>query len=341
MNKINILIAGATGYIGISLVKILSKHKYANIKYLCGNNSVGKKLFFYDKSLKKSKLPKIVKFKKEYLKNVDVVFTALPNGDAQKISKKLYNHNKLIDLSGDFRLKNSSDYQKWYKRKHLAKENINQSIYFLPELKKNNIKNFKIISCQGCYPTSILLPLIPLLKKRLIENFNITIDSKSGYSGGGRNIKNKFKNININETITAYGIKNHRHNSEIKQELEYYSSSNKIGFTFTPHLTPMFRGILSNIYIEKKKNTSINKIISCLKNTYKNCKFIKIMKKNKIIGTSNVINTNKCQISVCSSLVSNKIIILSALDNLIKGGAGQAVQNFNILYDFNEHEGLN
>ena len=166
MRKLNALIAGSTGYIGIQLVKLLIKHKNINIKYLCGNSSVGKNISFYDNSLNNKKLPKIVKFKKEYLKDVEIIFTALPNGEAQKISNVLLKKNILIDLAADFRLKESSEYLRWYKQKHKSIKNISKSIYALPEFTKKKIKNFNIISCPGCYPTSILLPLIPLLKKK-------------------------------------------------------------------------------------------------------------------------------------------------------------------------------
>ena len=165
MSKIKVLVVGSTGYIGIQLVKLLSKHINVKIKYLCGNSSVGKKISFYDRSLKKKKLPKIVKFNKSYLKNVDVIFSALPNGQAQVLSNYLLPNNILIDLAADFRLSNSKEYKKWYKINHKAKHNIKNSIYALPEICKNELKKYKIISCPGCYPTSILLPLLPLLKK--------------------------------------------------------------------------------------------------------------------------------------------------------------------------------
>ena len=175
MLKLNVLIAGSTGYIGIQLIKLLLKHKNIRIKYLCGNTSIGKKISFYEKSIKNKKLPKIVKFKKEYLKKVDIIFTALPNGSAQKISKHLNDYNVLIDLSADFRLKKISEYLRWYKIKHQAVKNINKSIYALPEIYKSKIKKFNIISCPGCYPTSILLPLIPLIQKKSINTNNIIL----------------------------------------------------------------------------------------------------------------------------------------------------------------------
>ena len=338
MPYLNVLIAGSTGYIGIELIKLLYKHKRVNIKYLCGNTSIGKKISFFDKSIK-FKLPNIIKFNKSMLKNVDIIFTALPNGEAQKISKVLQAHNTLIDLAADFRLEKASDYLKWYKKKHKASANIKQSIYSLPEINNKNLNKFKIISCPGCYPTSILIPLVPLIKKRLINTKNLIIDSKSGYSGAGRGVHKKYKNKNLYESISAYGVGFHRHNSEIHQELKKYSSDN-IKFTFTPHLTPMFRGILSTIYIDVKKNINQERIYGELKNYYKKKYFVNVMKKDTYISTNDVINTNFCKISVCKSKYKNKLIILSAIDNLIKGGSGQAIQNMNKKFNFPEKMGL-
>ena len=339
MSKLNVLIAGATGYIGIELVKILIKHKYVNIKYLCGNNSAGKKISFFDKSLIKQKLPKIVKFRKELLKKIDVIFTALPNGEAQIISKNLYKNNVLIDLAADFRLDNSSDYKKWYNLKHKSINLIKKSIYALPEINGKQLKKYKIVSCPGCYPTSILLPLIPLFKKKIIKTKNIIIDSKSGYSGAGRGVHIKYKNKNLYESLSTYGVGFHRHNPEIDQMLKKYTNK-KIEFHFTPHLSPMFRGILSTIYIDLENNITQSNVIKTLSDFYKKDLFVKIIKKDQMISTNDVINTNKCLISVCKTSFKNKIIILSAIDNLIKGGAGQAIQNMNMKFDFDYNQGL-
>ncbi len=339
MRKLSVLIAGSTGYIGIQLVKLLIKHKNVNIKYLCGNSSVGKNISSFDKNLKKKKLPKITKFSKNYLKYVDVVFTALPNGEAQIISHLILKKNTLIDLAADFRLEKSSEYLKWYKKKHKSVKNISKSIYALPEISGNIVKKFEIISCPGCYPTSILLPLLPLIDNKLIKTNNIIIDSKSGYSGAGRGIHLKYKNKNLYESLSAYGVGFHRHNSEIDQELKKVSKE-KINFIFTPHLSPMFRGILSTIYLELKNKKKINDIYKCLNYFYKNKKFVKILKKDTFISTNDVINTNNVNISICRTKFKNKFIILSAIDNLIKGGAGQAVQNMNIKFGFKADEGL-
>ena len=337
MAKLNVLIAGCTGYIGIELTKILIKHKKVKIKYLCGSSSVGKKISYYDKFIKKT-LPRISKFKKSMLKEIDVIFTALPNGEAQKISTHLNKNNLLIDLSADFRISEKS-YYKWYKKKHKSPENIKKSIYCLPELLTKNIDNYKILSCPGCYPTSILLPLIPLIKKRLINTKNIIIDSKSGYSGAGRNVHRKYKNKNLYESLSSYGVGFHRHNSEIDQELKKINKG-EVKFNFTPHLTPMFRGILSTIYIDLKNNVNQSKILKTLKNYYKNKYFVKIMKKNQFLSTNDVINTNFCKISICRSKYTDKLIILSVIDNLVKGGSGQAVQNMNKKFKFKESLGL-
>ena len=339
MFKLNVLIAGSTGYIGVQLVKLLSNHQNINIKYLCGNSSVGKNISFFDKNLKNKKLPKIVKFSKSYLKNVDIIFTALPNGEAQEISKHLLDNNRLIDLAADFRIEDPKNYKKWYNLNHKSLKNISNSVYALPEINKKILNKYKIIACPGCYPTSILLPLLPLLKKNLISQKNIIIDSKSGYSGAGRSIHKKNAKKNLYNSLSAYGVTWHRHNSEIHQEISKLSKK-KFEFTFTPHLAPMFRGILTNIYVDTSKKNSAKKIFNILKKKYKNSIFIKFAKFNTPISTNDVINTNNCLISVCKSKYANKILILSAIDNLIKGGSGQAVQNMNIIYKFPESRGL-
>ena len=340
-NKINVAIIGATGFTGLDLVYLLSKHSQVKILYLCATKNLGKKISFFDKRIKK-KLPKISSLKAISWDELDLVFLSLPNGEAQKIIKtkfSKYEHLKFIDLSADFRLTNYKHYLKTYKTNHKAKSLIKYSIYSISELKKKEIKNFRIISNPGCYPTSIQLPLIPLIKKNLIKLDNITIDSKSGYSGAGKNLEKKFKHKNLYNSTYAYSTKNHRHISEIDQEFSKITKK-KISYTFNPHLLPTFRGILSTIYLDINKKSSIKKIRNELTNFYKGSSFIKILKLNKEIGSGNVINTNYCEISVCETRVKNRIIIFSAIDNLVKGASGQAVQNMNLMYDFSETNGL-
>ena len=338
-DSLKIAIAGATGYTGLELTKILSSHPKAKILYLCAQKSIGKPISFFDKRIKKKSLPRISNTKKINWKKIDVLFAALPNGEGQKIAKKLPINVKLIDLSADFRLKDSKAYKKWYGKNHKSKKLINKSIYALSEFQRNKIKNYNIISCPGCYPTSIQIPLIPLLEKKIVDTKNIIIDSKSGYSGAGKNIKKKFTHKNLFESVSAYGIGSHRHMAEIDQELSRVSKS-KINVSFTPHLIPMFRGILSTIYLNTKKNFNARKIYNYLKRYHKNNFFVKISKFNKPIGTGSVMNTNFCNISICESGKKGKIIIISTIDNLIKGAAGQAVQNMNIAYNLDETLGL-
>ena len=247
--------------------------------------------------------------------------------------------NTLIDLAADFRLKNSFEYFKWYKQKHKAVKNIKKSIYTLPEITGKKVKNFNIIGCPGCYPTSVLLPLVPLIKSKSINQKNIIIDSKSGYSGAGRGVHKKYKKKNLYESLSAYGVGFHRHNSEIDQELKKHSKT-KIYFSFTPHLTPMFRGIFSTIYLDLKPGITLKKVEKILKKFHKKNKFVNILKANSLLSTNDVINSNNCKISVCKTKSKNKIIILSVIDNLIKGGAGQAIQNMNIKFGFNSEAGL-
>ena len=340
MRKLNVLVAGSTGYIGVQLINLLVKHSKINVKYLCGNSSVGDNIYKYDQLLKNKRLPKIIRFSKKLLNDVDIIFSALPNGGAQKISKNLLSKNILIDLAADFRLEKASDYLKWYKKKHKAPKLIKRSIYSLPEITGKEIKKFNIIGCPGCYQTSILLPLVPLIKKKLIKLDNIIIDSKSGYSGAGRGVHKKYKDKNLYESLSAYGVGFHRHNSEIEQMFKKHSKQ-KVKFTFTPHLSPMFRGILSTIYVDLNNSVTINTLYKELNRFFMNSKFVNIKKINSLISTNDVINTNNCNISICKTKYKNKVIIISSLDNLIKGGGGQGIQNMNLRFNFPEKMGLN
>ena len=340
-NKIKIAVIGATGYTGLDLVYFLSKHPKVKILYLCASKNLGKKISFFDKRIKKN-LPKISSINSVNWNDLDLVFLSLPNNEAQKIiSNKFDEHKKLkfIDLSADFRIFNPTLYFKTYKTKHKAINLIKNSIYSISEFNKKKIQNFRIISNPGCYPTSIQIPLVPLIMKKLIKLDNIVIDSKSGYSGAGKNFENKFTHKNLYKSTFAYGIKNHRHVCEIDQEFSKYTNK-KVQFTFNPHLLPTFRGILSSIYLNTNKNINSNKVRSTLKKFYRKNRFIKILNINTQIGSGNVLNTNNCEISVCDTRIKGRIVIFSALDNLIKGASGQAVQNMNFLFNFSEKLGL-
>ncbi len=338
-NKLNIAVIGATGYTGLDLVYMLSKHPKVKLINLVATKNLGKKISFFDKRIKK-KLPKISSLKSLMWKDLDLVFLSLPNGEAQKIIKEnffKYRNLRFIDLSADFRISDPKIYKKNYNKKHNAKHLIKYSIYSISEFNKNKVNKYRIISNPGCYPTSVQIPLMPLINKSLIKFNEIIIDSKSGFSGAGKNLKKKFNHKNLYNSTFAYKPKNHRHICEIEQELKKFTKKN-ISFTFNPHLLPTYRGILSSIYV-KTKSTPI-KIRNTLSKFYKNSKFIKILKLNSKIGSGNVLNTNNCEISVCETKIKNRLIIFSAIDNLVKGASGQAIQNMNLVYKYPENLGL-
>jgi len=341
MKKIKVAIAGATGFTGLELVKILLKHPGVDIVELFAQSNLGKAISYFDKSIKNTKkLPAISSMKASNLSKIDVIFTALPHGEAHMVAKRLRKDSVLIDLSADFRISSKSVYEKWYKVPHLAIDKQKNAVYGLSEINRSLIKKTNIISCPGCYPTSILLPLIPLLKKKLINHKTIKADCKSGYSGAGKKTEDKNLYPNINENLAIYGVGQHRHMPEIDQELSKHAKK-KINITFTPHLIPTFRGILSTIYLDLSKNITSNMVYKCLVNFYKNERFVKILDSKTMINTNNVVNTNYCNIAVYDNRFKNQIIIASSIDNLVKGAAGQAVQNFNIRYGFAENLSLN
>ena len=341
-NKLNVAIAGATGYVGLDLVYLLSRHPKVNLMYLCAKKNIGKKIKSFDQRIKK-KLPKITHLTNVNWSNIDILFLTLPNGQAQKIISKLffkYQNIKFIDLSADFRLKSPIQYTKWYKLKHQAKILQKKALYSICELSRKKIKNYKIIANPGCYPTSILLPLVPLLKSKLLRKDNIIIDSKSGYSGAGKGFKKKYKKLkNIFDSTFAYSVEGHRHMAEIDQELNNFTSQ-KINYVFNPHIIPTYRGILSTIYADIAPKKNFNSIVNCLKLFFKDKKFIKINKNKKSYGTNYVLNTNNCEINICKGQIKNQIIIFSAIDNLVKGAAGQAIQNMNLINNWKDNLGL-
>ena len=340
-DKLKIAVIGATGFTGLDLIYILSKHPKAKIKYICATKNLGKKISNFDVRLKK-KLPHISSVKKIDWNKLDLIFLSLPNGEAQKIIKNTYykyKHLKFIDLSADFRISNTKNYFKNYKIKHKANNLLKNSYYAISEFSKNKIKKFRIISNPGCYSTSIQLVLTPLIKKKLIKFNDITIDSKSGYSGAGKGLEKKFRHKNLYSSTYGYSTKFHRHICEMDQEFSKITKR-KIEYSFNPFLLPTFRGILSAIYLKTNNNVSSTKIRNELRRFYKSSKFIKILNLNTELGSGNVLNTNNCEISVCETRVKKKLVIFSAIDNLVKGASGQAVQNMNLIYDFPETLGL-
>ena len=340
MNKIiSVAILGSTGYVGLELVKLLVHHNNIVIKFLGCENFALNDIRSFDKDIKNDLLPKLDYNNNFDPKDIDLVFLALPHGISHKFVKKLYKKVYIIDLSADFRLDSHETYYSNYSGNHSCPNLLNKFTYGLTEINSNLIKVSNNVAIPGCYPTSILLPLIPLIQKNLIKTENIIIDSKSGYSGAGKkfnisNIQNKFSlnfyNYNTNE---------HRHICEIKQELKKHTKQ-KINFSFNPHILPIFRGMMSTIYCDLQDNINVYELEDCLIEYSKNLLFIKFINNDEHIDFFKVQNTNICFIKFFKHSINSKIIIVSYIDNLLKGAAGQAVQCMNLMFNFEENLGF-
>ncbi|PMQ00767.1 MAG: N-acetyl-gamma-glutamyl-phosphate reductase [Dictyoglomus sp. NZ13-RE01] len=339
--KIKVSILGATGYTGVELVRILLNHKHVEIVNLTSQSYVGKAYWeVYPHFFKHIDKICVEDDVDNLINSSDCIFTALPHGNVMHIAEKIINANKvLIDLGADFRLKNPKVYEEWYKIQHLAKDLIKKAVYGLPELHRDEIRNAKLVANPGCYPTSIILALAPAIRNDIIKPESIIIDSKSGVSGAGRSARVEYLFCEVNENIKAYSVPNHRHIPEIEQELSLLAER-EIRITFTPHLIPMNRGILSTIYTELKSNISQDEIREIYEEFYQREKFIRLLPPGILPSTKNVSGTNYCDINIVKDERTNRLIILSAIDNLIKGAVGQAVQNMNIIFGFEETEGL-
>jgi len=335
-SEINVAVLGSTGYVGYELVKMLIHHPKVKINFLGCDSNIDNTIFNEDKNIEFSKLPKLSLNVDFDVSNSDVVFLALPHGISHKYVKEYFNKIKIIDLSADFRLDSEEVYNDNYKTIHSCSNLLHEFVYGLPEINKKLIINKNNIAVPGCYPTSILLPLIPLIKEKLISTDNIIIDSKSGYSGAGKKFDiSNIKNLN-NLNFYNYKTNNHQHICEIKQELEKNNSKKDINFSFNPHIIPAFRGIMSTIYCDFNTDITTNDIKNCYNKHYSDLPFIKIQKDEEKFDLFTVQNTNNCLIKLFPHNSNNKIIIVSLIDNLIKGAAGQAIQCFNIIYNFDE-----
>jgi len=343
----NVAIIGATGYGGIQLVNLLRRNKNFKISFLGGNKSSGEKwndMFPFinienDLTIEKYSLQSI-------LKSSDIVILSLPNGLSSTITPELINNGiKVIDLSADYRYKSLDKWKEiYFKEAEIYNRNdydlCLESVYGIPEFSQNEIKKARIIACPGCYPTSALIPLIPFMMQEIIESEGIIIDSKSGISGGGRTPKEHLLYSETGEGISAYGLLNHRHTSEIEQTLSFVSGMN-IQLIFTPHLIPIVRGMFSTIYGRlKDPGLTADDCKILLDNFYRNCPNVKVLSVGTYPSSKWVRNTNNIYISVNVDNRSGKIILLSTIDNLLKGQAGQAVQNLNLISGFKFNDGL-
>ena len=335
-NKIRVAVLGSTGYVGMELVKILSNHPYVDVNFLGSETIHGSYLNNIDNTKEYNQLPILKPNKTFNAEDSDYVFLALPHAVSNKYVKKYFNKINIIDLSADFRLDNFDVYKKNYGNEHECKEYLNNFIYGLVEINREKILDSKNIAVPGCYPTSILIPLIPLIKNKLIDTKNIIIDSKSGYSGAGKKFDfNKMKSKN-DYNFYNYNTNNHRHIAEIKQELNKHNSENEVKFSFNPHVLPNFRGMFSTIYCDLNVGIKKTDIISLFHELQKLNPFLKYIDNDETLDFFSVQNSNYCKIKIFNHHSEDKIIIVSAIDNLIKGAAGQAVQCFNIAENIQE-----
>ncbi len=347
-----VAIVGASGYSGEVLVQLLLNHPHAELVAVTSRQNVGQTLaqiFPKFASHPKSKTLQFTEPNAEVLaKQAEVVFLALPHGVAAEYAVPLIKAGcVVIDLSADFRLKRADIYKEFYAHDHPAPELLKQAVYGLPEIYRDDIKKSLLIASPGCYPTSILLPLIPLLKAGLIKPEGIIADSMSGVSGAGRKAEIDYLFCECNESVRPYGVPKHRHLSEIEEQLSF-AASTKVTIQFTPHLIPVNRGILTTLYItpSEKFNDAAGadalgkKIAEGYAKAYANEPFVRLLEGKALPDTKNVVGTNVCEIAWRLDPRTGRLIVMSAEDNLVKGASGQAVQSMNILCGWPETAGL-
>ena len=337
MFKVGII--GATGYVGVELLRLLLNHDKVTVTAISSSTFKDEEISSVYKSFF-NKTALICKDKNDVINKCDVIFTALPHGLSEEIAIEAINKNKkVIDLGADFRLDSEDSYEKWYGKKFICKNLHKDSIYGLPEFNGSKINEFNIIANPGCYPTSISLGIMPLLKNNLINTKNIICDSKSGITGAGRGLSLKSHFAEANENFSAYAIGSHRHTPEIEQVLSYMANED-VEVTFTPHLLPINRGILSTIYCEPKNQLTLEEIHKIYKKQYETEEFVHVRPLGQAAEIKHVKYTNNCHISIHENYRKNKIIIVSVIDNMVKGAAGQAIQNMNIMLGLPENTGL-
>jgi N-acetyl-gamma-glutamyl-phosphate reductase len=339
-----IAIVGASGYSGEVLVQLLLNHPHAELVAVTSRQNAGQTLaqvFPKFASHPKSKSLRFTEPKAEVLaKQADVVFLALPHGVAAEYAVPLLKAGcAVIDLSADFRLKSAAVYKEFYAHDHPAPDLLKKSVYGLPEIYREQIKKSLLIASPGCYPTSILLPLIPLLKNGLIKSSGIIADSLSGVSGAGRKAEIDYLFCECNESVRPYGVPKHRHLSEMEEQLSLAAKS-QVTIQFTPHLIPVNRGILTTLYLEPTEKSGAEKLSACYSRAYASEPFVRLLDGKNLPDTKNVTGTNVCEIAWRLDPRTGRLIVMSAEDNLVKGASGQAVQSMNILCGFPETAGL-
>ena len=337
--KIGIL--GASGYTGADAVRLLARHPNAEITALTANTHAGKAMSEVFPHFFMLDLPKLVEWETVDWSRLDAVFSGLPHGTTQEIIAAVLKVNpeiKVLDMSADFRLRDKNTYAQWYGHEHRALELQGEAVYGLTEFYREKITSARLVACPGCYPTAALLALVPLTKAKLIDVDDIVIDAKSGVTGAGRGLKQNTLFSEAGEGLSPYSVGTHRHAPEIEQEIGVAAGS-AVTVNFTPHLIPMARGELCTCYV-KLNGATPDDLRAALEKAYVNEPFVHVAKKGVLPQTQNVRGSNYVQIGVVADLIKNRAIVISTLDNLVKGSAGQAIQNMNLMFGLPETEGL-
>ncbi len=338
--KTKVGIIGATGYTGLELLRFLIHHPEVEIAALTSQKYAGVEIGQVFPSLTDQIQVTCEELSAERIsEKTDFLFTAVPHKTAMEIVPVFFRKGKrIVDLSADFRLKDAKIYERWY-QKHTAPDLLAESVYGLPELHREEIRKAKIVGNPGCYPTGALIGLIPLVKKGLISHEDIVVDSKSGVTGAGRDVVLESLFCEVNEGVKAYKLFAHRHTPEIDQELGQLARK-EVRVTFVPHLIPMDRGILSTLYVHLKRKMKTEELLDVFYDFYREEPFVRIYPKGKLPNTKNVRGSNFCDIGVAVGEPYDRAVIVTAIDNLVKGASGEAVQNMNIMLGYPETTGL-
>ena len=337
-SKIKVSIVGGSGYTGIELIRLLINHPNVIIHQITSRNDAGKLVSDIYPSLRGKLSHEFIDPAQAKLYEAELVFFATPSGIAMNYVQELMENGvKIIDLAADFRIKDVSIWEKWYEMKHNAVEELKKSVYGLPEINRLAIKDAQLVANPGCYPTAIQLALIPLISGNLINTETIIADAKSGISGAGKKTEDQLLMSEASENFRAYSLTGHRHLPEIEENLKAIAGTNKIKMTFVPHLIPMVRGIHATLYVDCIKNFDPSVIFN---EYYRNEQFVDVLESGSCPETKSVRGSNLCRLSFYKIPDTNRLIILSVIDNLVKGAAGQAIQNMNIMMDWPEGTGL-
>ncbi len=335
---IHTVILGASGYTGAELLRLLQNHPAFKIVALTGDSQAGKPIEAVYPHLRNRGLPALVKHTEVDFSKVELVFCCLPHGTTQEIIAGLPSHVRIVDLSADFRLQDVASYEEWYGHAHRALELQKNAVYGITEFAREKIKTARLVANPGCYPTSILLPILPLVAAALIDPHSICANSLSGISGAGRSVKQEMLFTELEGGVSAYGIGKHRHVAEIEQELTTTAKA-PIRISFTPHLVPITRGMLSTIHAALMPGVTVEKVRDALSARYANEPFVTILETGSP-STHQVRGTNQCFMSVHAGRLPGEFIIISVIDNLVKGAAGQALQNANLMFGLPETTNL-